>query len=161
MADTYQEANKASEKDAGQTEIKRIMISKAALPFVARGGHIFTGQVIGADPEILQGEDVMVVDDRGRALIRGFAQAPSFDAIPEEAPQEMLKKVVVSDAAAVSIARGGHVFARQIIDADKSIAKGDWISVVDRKSRPLITAYSAVSAKDMIAKEKGNIAVAT
>jgi predicted RNA-binding protein (TIGR00451 family) len=157
MTNILQEAEKTSDSEIGQAGIKKVMVSKAALPFVARGGYVFLGQVISADPEIHPGEEILVVDDRDRALTRGFAEAPIFHSISEEASQENLKKVVVSDAAAISIARGGHVFTHQVVEADKGISKGDWVTVVDRKKRPLTTAYAAMSGKDIISKEKGSV----
>lgn len=155
MANKPQEEGKTSDDGMDQAGIKKVVVSKAALPFIARGGHVFLGQITSADPEIRPGEEILVVDDRNRPIIRGFAESPSFDYIPVDTDQINLKKVVVSDAAAVSIARGGHVFAHQIVDADQSISRGDWISVVDRKNRQLTTAYAAISGKDIIKKEKG------
>jgi predicted RNA-binding protein (TIGR00451 family) len=47
---------------------QRLVISDAALPFVARGGRIFGKQVIDADLDIEEGEVVLVVDKRGHPL---------------------------------------------------------------------------------------------
>jgi predicted RNA-binding protein (TIGR00451 family) len=47
---------------------RKMVVSDEALPFVARGGRIFSSQVIDADPEIKAGEDVLVVDKRNRVL---------------------------------------------------------------------------------------------
>jgi len=52
---------------------RRLIISDAAIPYVARGGRIFGKQVIDADIDIEEGETVLVVDDRGHPL--GIAQA--------------------------------------------------------------------------------------
>lgn len=47
---------------------RRLVVSDAALPFVARGGRIFRRQVIDADFDIEEGEEVLVVDKRGHPL---------------------------------------------------------------------------------------------
>ena len=47
---------------------KKLMIADAAVPFVARGGRIFGGQVIDADPGIVDGEEVLVVDKNNRII---------------------------------------------------------------------------------------------
>jgi archaeosine-15-forming tRNA-guanine transglycosylase len=47
---------------------KKLVVSDAALPFVARGGRIFERQVVDSDLDIADGEEVLVVDTRGRAL---------------------------------------------------------------------------------------------
>lgn len=78
--------------------------------------------------------------------------------LDERASQDKLKKIVVSDAAAVFIARGGHIFAHQIVDADPDIARGDWVLVVDRRGRPLTTAYAAISAKELTGGERSETA---
>lgn len=44
--------------------MSRVVISDAAVPFVARGGRLFSGQVIASDPGIEDGDDVLVVDRR-------------------------------------------------------------------------------------------------
>ena len=51
---------------------KRLVIADAAIPFVARGGYVFSGQVINSDPEIKEGEVVQIVDKREHHL--GVAQ---------------------------------------------------------------------------------------
>jgi archaeosine-15-forming tRNA-guanine transglycosylase len=48
--------------DACESAIRRVVIKDAAVPFVARGGRVFSGQVIGLDPGIEDGEFVQVVD---------------------------------------------------------------------------------------------------
>jgi archaeosine-15-forming tRNA-guanine transglycosylase len=45
-----------------ESPIRRVTIKDAAVPFVARGGRIFSRQVIGSDPGIENGEFVQVVD---------------------------------------------------------------------------------------------------
>ena len=47
---------------------KRLVVSDEAVAFVSRGGNIFAGQVIDADPEIKPGEEVMVTDRNNRLL---------------------------------------------------------------------------------------------
>ncbi len=47
---------------------KKLVISDAAVSFVARGGRIFGGQVIDADPGIVDGEEVLVVDKNNRII---------------------------------------------------------------------------------------------
>jgi hypothetical protein len=50
-------------------EIPRmVVISDAAVPSVARGGRVFSGQVINSDPEIKNGEIVRVVDRKEHIL---------------------------------------------------------------------------------------------
>jgi predicted RNA-binding protein (TIGR00451 family) len=52
---------------------RRLVVSDAALPFVARGGRIFARQVIDADLDIVEGEKVLVVDKRGNPLTVAMA----------------------------------------------------------------------------------------
>jgi predicted RNA-binding protein (TIGR00451 family) len=52
---------------------RRLVVSDAALPFVARGGRIFGRQVIDADLDIEEGEEVLVVDKRGHPLMVALA----------------------------------------------------------------------------------------
>jgi len=47
---------------------KRLVVSDAALPFVARGGRIFGKQVVDSDLDIAENEEVLVVDRRGRIV---------------------------------------------------------------------------------------------
>jgi archaeosine-15-forming tRNA-guanine transglycosylase len=47
---------------------KKLVVSDAALPFVARGGYIFGKQVEDSDLDIEEGEEVLVVDKRGNVL---------------------------------------------------------------------------------------------
>jgi predicted RNA-binding protein (TIGR00451 family) len=52
---------------------RRLVVSDAALPFVARGGRIFGRQVIDADLDIEEGDEVLVVDKRGHPLTVALA----------------------------------------------------------------------------------------
>lgn len=149
MSDKPMDAKTELEEGAPQDELKKIVVSDAAATFVARGGHIFAGQVIDIDAKIKPGEEILVLDSKGHPLTHGWATESTLQYIPEKALQEMPKKIVVSDAAAVFIARGGHIFARQIVEADPDISRGDWVLVVDRRDRPLTTAYAAKSAKEL------------
>ena len=47
---------------------KRLVISDAAVPFVARGGRVFGHQVINADLDIADGEEVLVVDRNNHVI---------------------------------------------------------------------------------------------
>lgn len=47
---------------------KKMVISDAAVPFVARGGRVFGRQVIAADLDIYDGEEVLVVDRNDRII---------------------------------------------------------------------------------------------
>jgi archaeosine-15-forming tRNA-guanine transglycosylase len=51
-----------SEKEVCQEAPKRVVISDAAVPFVARGGRVFSGLVINTDPGINDGDIVRVMD---------------------------------------------------------------------------------------------------
>jgi archaeosine-15-forming tRNA-guanine transglycosylase len=48
--------------------LKKVVISDAAMPFVARGGRVFPGQVISHDQGIKDREEVLVVDMRNNPL---------------------------------------------------------------------------------------------
>jgi archaeosine-15-forming tRNA-guanine transglycosylase len=48
--------------------LSRVVISDAAIPFVARGGRLFSGQVIASDPGIEDGEQVLVVDKKNNPI---------------------------------------------------------------------------------------------
>gem|GEM_PF-208836 len=146
------------EEGAPQEKLKKIVVSDAAATFVSRGGHIFAGQVIDIDAEIKPGEEVQVLDSKGHPLVRGWATESTLQYLPERASEEKPKKIVVSDAAAVFIARGGHIFIRQIVEADPDIAQGDWVLVVDRRDRPLTTAYAAISTKELTGGERSRTA---
>ena len=53
---------------ACESSISRVVISDAAVPFVARGGRLFSGQVIASDPGIEDGEQVLVVDKKNNPI---------------------------------------------------------------------------------------------
>jgi uncharacterized protein with predicted RNA binding PUA domain len=42
-------------------------------PYVARGGTAFAKHVVGVDPDIRAGEEVLVVDEDGRLIATGRA----------------------------------------------------------------------------------------
>jgi archaeosine-15-forming tRNA-guanine transglycosylase len=48
--------------------IRKVVISDAAMPFVARGGRVFPGQVIAHDQGIEDREEVLVVDMKNNPL---------------------------------------------------------------------------------------------
>jgi len=45
-----------------------MVISNASVPFVARGGRVYGRQVISADLDISDGEEVLVVDRNDRVI---------------------------------------------------------------------------------------------
>ncbi|VVB72552.1 tRNA-guanine(15) transglycosylase [uncultured archaeon] len=47
---------------------RRVVVKDAAVPFVARGGRVFSRQVIDSDPGVENGEIVQVVDRRDNIL---------------------------------------------------------------------------------------------
>ncbi|AET63456.1 PUA domain-containing protein [Methanothrix harundinacea] len=47
---------------------KKMVISDAAVPFVARGGRVFGRQIVSADLDISDGEEVLVVDRNDRII---------------------------------------------------------------------------------------------
>ncbi len=51
-----------------ESSISKVVVSDAAVPFIARGGRLFSGQVISSDPGIDDGEEVLVVDKRNNPL---------------------------------------------------------------------------------------------
>ncbi|MGC9515371.1 PUA domain-containing protein [Methanocrinis sp.] len=59
--------------------------------------------------------------------------------MPENATPRR-KRLVISDAAVPFVARGGRVFGRQVIDADRDIADGEEVLVVDRDDHVITTA---------------------
>lgn len=61
-----------SETEACREIPKSIVISDAAVPFVARGGRVFSRQVISSDPGIKDGEIVRVVDRKERLLSMAY-----------------------------------------------------------------------------------------
>jgi len=54
--------------DKNDSSVSKVVISDAAVPFVARGGRLFPGQVIATDPGIENGEDVLIVDRKERPV---------------------------------------------------------------------------------------------
>lgn len=48
--------------------MKRVVVSDAAVPFVARGGRLFSGQVLASDPGVEDGDMVMLVDRKNNCL---------------------------------------------------------------------------------------------
>ncbi len=48
--------------------IRKVVISDAAKPFVARGGRVFPGQVIAHDQGIEDREEVLVVDMKNHPI---------------------------------------------------------------------------------------------
>jgi archaeosine-15-forming tRNA-guanine transglycosylase len=56
--------------EADKSSINRVVVSDAAIPFIARGGRLFAGQVIDSDPGIEDGEEVLVVDRTNNPLGR-------------------------------------------------------------------------------------------
>ena len=54
--------------DVGESSISRVTIIDAAVPFIARGGRLFSGQVVASDPGIEDGERVMVVDRKNNPI---------------------------------------------------------------------------------------------
>ena len=51
-----------------EPSISKVVVSDAAVPFIARGGRLFSGQVIRSDPGIEDGEEVLVVDKKNNPL---------------------------------------------------------------------------------------------
>ena len=54
--------------DKNDSSVSKVVISDAAVPFVARGGRLFPGQVIATDPGNENGEDVLIVDRKERPV---------------------------------------------------------------------------------------------
>ena len=63
--------------------------------------------------------------------------------MPEKATPRR-KKMVISDAAVPFVARGGRVFGRQIVCADRDISDGEEVLVVDRNDRVITTARAVL-----------------
>ncbi len=51
-----------------ESPISKVVVSDASVPFIARGGRLFSGQVISSDPGIEDGEEVLVVDKRNNPI---------------------------------------------------------------------------------------------
>lgn len=54
--------------DKNDKSVSRVVVSDAAVPFIARGGRLFSGQVIASDPGIEDGEVVLVVDRKNNPV---------------------------------------------------------------------------------------------
>lgn len=54
--------------EVSESSISRVTIKDAAVPFIARGGRLFSGQVMASDPGIEDGERVMVVDRKNNPI---------------------------------------------------------------------------------------------
>ena len=57
-------ANEMSQRSS----LRRVVIKDAAVPFVARGGRLFSRQVIESDPGVENGELVSIVDRKDNHL---------------------------------------------------------------------------------------------
>ncbi|HNX39653.1 MAG TPA: pseudouridine synthase [Methanothrix sp.] len=51
-----------------ESSLSRVVISDAAVPFVSRGGRLFSGQVEASDPGIEDGELVLAVDKKNNPI---------------------------------------------------------------------------------------------
>jgi archaeosine-15-forming tRNA-guanine transglycosylase len=56
--------------EVDQSSISKVVVSDAAIPFIARGGRLFSGQVVASDHGIEDGEEVLVVDRKNNPLRR-------------------------------------------------------------------------------------------
>jgi len=56
--------------EADESSISKVVVSDAAIPFISRGGMLFSGQVIASDPGIENGEEVLLVDRKNNPLRR-------------------------------------------------------------------------------------------
>lgn len=54
--------------DKNDKSVSRVVVLDAAVPFIARGGRLFSGQVIASDPGIEDGEVVLVVDRKNNPV---------------------------------------------------------------------------------------------
>lgn len=54
--------------EVSESSISRVTIKDAAVPFIARGGRLFSGQVVASDPGIEDRERVMVVDRKNNPI---------------------------------------------------------------------------------------------
>jgi archaeosine-15-forming tRNA-guanine transglycosylase len=61
-----------SEKEICEEIPKRVVISDASVPFVARGGRVFSRQVLHADPGIKDGDIVRVIDRNEHLLSTAY-----------------------------------------------------------------------------------------
>ncbi|HUS76001.1 MAG TPA: pseudouridine synthase [Methanothrix sp.] len=51
-----------------RSSLRRVVVKDAVVPFVARGGRVFSRQIVDSDPGVENGELVMVVDKRNNYL---------------------------------------------------------------------------------------------
>jgi archaeosine-15-forming tRNA-guanine transglycosylase len=51
-----------------ESSMNRVAIKDGAVPFVARGGRVFSRQVLTASPGIEDGDTVQIVDKNGHLL---------------------------------------------------------------------------------------------
>jgi archaeosine-15-forming tRNA-guanine transglycosylase len=56
--------------EADKTSISKVVVSDAAVSFIAHGGMLFSGQVIASDSGIEDGEEVLLVDKKNNPLRR-------------------------------------------------------------------------------------------
>ncbi|ABK14398.1 MAG: pseudouridine synthase [Methanothrix sp.] len=47
---------------------KKVVVSDYAVPFVARGGRVFSKLVLRADPDVNPGDEVLVLDRNDRVI---------------------------------------------------------------------------------------------
>ena len=57
-----------SSNEVRDSSMPRVTISDAAVAFIARGGRLFSGQVMSSDPGIENGEQVMLVDRKNNPI---------------------------------------------------------------------------------------------
>lgn len=53
---------------SGANTPKRVVVSDYAVPFVARGGRVFSKLVLRADPDVNPGDEVLVLDRNDRVI---------------------------------------------------------------------------------------------
>ena len=63
----------------------RVVAPKEAAEHVAHGRSLFCKHVVGADPEIVRGEEVLVVDEEGRLLAVGKAALSGREMVEKNA----------------------------------------------------------------------------
>jgi uncharacterized protein with predicted RNA binding PUA domain len=51
----------------------RVVVNSDSAPFIAKGKNVFAKHVVGSDPDIRAGEEVMVVDEKDNFLATGKA----------------------------------------------------------------------------------------
>jgi len=60
----------------------RVFADDGAVPFILKGSNMLAPGVIGADPEIRVGDEVILLDKQGRAIAAGLARMSSEDMVP-------------------------------------------------------------------------------